>query len=189
MDLSERPRVRDRPAQYAVLGVDVGKLNDRTVIAVVHPVEEWTGRTRHIGHEPSWGSCQNCTPELRWRHDVRGMETIPLGKPYPAQASRVVDLAIGVLGHPSIEWVFVPTDATGVGGSFVDALRQDIMDRGLERVYVVPVTIGSGEADACKGSFSSGRVWVSATALMSRLKSTSPTSDRIGNRSSVLARR
>src|SRR5439155_1515060 len=68
------------------------------------------------------------------------------------------------------DWMFLSTDATGVGGSFVDALREDIMNRGLERIYVVPITIGSGEGDACKGSFSSGRVWVSATALMSRLK-------------------
>lgn len=167
----DKPYVPDRPADYAVVGVDVGKVSDPTVLAVVQPVETWSGRITHRDHDPQWSPCDGCSPELRWRHDVRGMVTLPLGTPYPEQARRIMEVAAAVLERPEVGRVYVPTDATGVGASLVDALREELLERGTERIYVVSVTIGAGEADACSGSFAGGRAWVSATCLMTRLRS------------------
>ena len=50
MNATERNAiVRDQPANYLVVGIDVGQSNDQTAPVEARPVRQWTGGTHHTG--------------------------------------------------------------------------------------------------------------------------------------------
>jgi hypothetical protein len=98
------------------VGVDLGKTRDHTAIAVV------TYTTTGYG------------PNVNKYLDVRGLERVPLGTPYPEVVERLERLVRG-LGACCLV-----VDATGVGAPVVDSIRRSRV--GCE---VCAVTITGGE--------------------------------------------
>jgi hypothetical protein len=106
------------------LGVDLGQKCDFTAIAVVE-------RREHIPH---YLVTQWTGPVTLY--DLRHLERLPLGMPYPKAVQRVADLT----REPSIQnRCTVVVDSTGVGAPVVDALRNSNL-----RAELVPVTITGG---------------------------------------------
>ncbi len=89
-----------------VVGADIGQAHDPTALAVVESVAEV--------------------------RQVRHLERLPLGTPYPQVVSRIADVVRAV---PGAELV---VDATGVGRPIVDQLRSAVSE-------VIAVTITAGK--------------------------------------------
>ncbi len=108
------------------LGVDLGQKQDYTAIAVV---ERWERQ----GELDRW----SLERPLEVGHNLRHLEKLALGTPYPEVVGRVRDLARSgaVAGRCA-----VVADATGVGGPVIDMLRG--ADLGCE---LTAVTITGGE--------------------------------------------
>jgi hypothetical protein len=109
------------------IGLDLGQKGDFTAIVVV---EEW---------EEAVGGVDRVTYELKRvrRLDVRHLERVPLGTPYPEVVERVCDL----VRSPELKGKCVlVVDATGVGGPVVDLLRRAPLE-----AWLTPVTITGGE--------------------------------------------
>jgi hypothetical protein len=86
------------------VGVDIGQRRDPTAIAVVEQVER---RDSEI------------------HHDVRHLERLDLGTPYPGVAKRVAEVVQGVHAKTSGEAPTLYVDATGVGTPIVDVLKDE----------------------------------------------------------------
>jgi hypothetical protein len=163
--------VKEQPAPYIQVGMDVGKSADPSVVIVDHPVEEPTGEVQHSGHEIGWGTCgPGCGPITRWRHDIRVIRALPLGMPYPEQSRRAVEIIVRALERAHLDEAYWIVDATGPGAAMVDHLRDELARRSISNVVVVPLIIGSGDVEGIKGSLWSRQIWASSNALMSRLR-------------------
>src|SRR5216684_2488894 len=109
------------------VGLDLGQKGDPSAIAVV---EEWWEAV---------GGVDRVTYELRTtrRLDVRYLERVPLGTPYPEVVEQVCDL----VRSPELKGRCVlVVDSTGVGAPVVDLLRRAPLE-----AWLVPVTITGGE--------------------------------------------
>lgn len=108
-------RIPARAVSRFVMGVDLGQSNDPTAISVIHhtvtPLDDWA-----ISYDDDGRACQ--TRQLSaTRFDVRALERVPLGTPYPSVVARVADL----LDRPPLrEGCDLVIDETGVGRAVAD---------------------------------------------------------------------
>lgn len=128
------------------IGVDVGKQRDPTAVAVV---------------ESEWREVDGRTEA---HFNVRHLERLPLGTPYPEVVERIARITDQVRAK-SGERPMVFVDSTGVGGPVVDLLRERVQS-GL----VVPVTFTAG--DRRTESWEDGflRVSLGKSLMVSRLQ-------------------
>lgn len=139
------------PRTYAV-GVDVGQAHDPTAICVVEKIEA-------INYPP--GTAPNVPPKFNVRH----LERLRLGMPYPQQVSYVA----GLVARPGLSerepgvWV----DYTGVGRPVFDLFREARVPR------LKGVTITSGQQATVDGQ----RHNVPKVQLVSRLQALLHTGD------------
>lgn len=110
------------------VGLDLGKKHDHTAIAVVERVDV----ARPYGE-----------PELRGL-EIRWLERVPLGTPYPVVVARVREIVRRV---SLLDSCVLVVDGTGVGTPVVDLLRAAGL--GCE---LTPVTITGGERSRQTGS-------------------------------------
>lgn len=132
-----------------LVGVDLGQTNDYTAIAVLQRVERNTGRTRPTalqwlaGHEET-------APVVESAYEVRHLERLPLGTPYPAQVDRVTKIIEAVNDQEGLKrrkgTARLVVDQTGVGRPVVDMLRK-AGHRGL-----VGISIHGGDQATKDGS-------------------------------------
>ena len=112
------------------IGVDVGQKSDPTAIAVVEAFpQESPGQRRE------------------YRFEVRVIQRLLLGTPYPSVAERLADLVTNLTNHPVAPNHAAPSltmliDATGVGAPIVDLMRDAL--RG-SRCRLTPVVFVHGE--------------------------------------------
>ena len=115
---------------YSFLGVDLGQMNDFTALSVLQTQE----RPRH----PRWlvyGVDSEPPGPAHRSYDLRYLERVALGTPYPA----VVDQVQAMREHLARAGeVSVVVDATGVGAPVVDLFER-------EGVPVIPVSITGGD--------------------------------------------
>lgn len=98
-----------------LIGVDLGQAQDYTALTVLQRDKTDTGNT----------------------YQVRHLERLPLGTPYPAQVHRVAELFVSVkaLGAGTPRLI---VDQTGVGRPVVDMLRE----AGMTDLLAVTITAG-----------------------------------------------
>lgn len=89
------------------VGVDFGRNGDRTAIAAVESVPAPPDANRRLPR-----------PFL----DVRFLDRLPLGMPYPEQISRLA----GLLEHDELGGARLAVDATGVGVAVADLMREQL---------------------------------------------------------------
>jgi hypothetical protein len=116
-----------------VVGVDLGQSVDSTAVSVIHhtrtPLQSWS-----ITEAKSANHYSVMKQDICEFFDVRHLERLPLGVPYPEQVQRVADI---VARPPLRSGVEIVVDQTGVGAAVAD-----LFDRaGLHPVRVV---IGAG---------------------------------------------
>ncbi|MBP1844467.1 hypothetical protein J2046_002726 [Rhizobium petrolearium] len=120
------------PAQASdrfVMGVDLGQSNDPTAISVIHhsvtPLDDWELNR----------SIRETRQKVKEHFDVRHLERVPLGTPYPQIVQRVADL----LGRPPLrDGCDLVVDETGVGRAV-----SDIFETAGMRPQRVAITAGS----------------------------------------------
>ena len=123
------------PNRYFV-GLDLGQAQDFTALAVLTR-PRLTGRESSVERKPPYA--------------VPHLQRFPLGTPYPAIVSAVVDL----LRTPQLRGSMLVVDQTGVGRPVVDMLRDGM--RGRVTGHLVPVTITGGH-DVTRGERAEYRV-------------------------------
>ena len=136
----ERERIPAEPMQRYVMGVDLGQSLDYTAVSVIDhsvtPLDDW--------------DVNEATGKIKQRvaeyFDVRHLERLPLGMPYPQQVAHVKTL----LARPPLRdsEVAVVLDQTGCGAPVADIAEQ----AGLRPIRV---TFTSGYEPQ-----GSGRKWV-----------------------------
>jgi len=134
------------PPSY-LIGVDLGQANDYTAIAVLQRDTQPTGRTetRLTTLTPtSYGTRR--APQTESTYQVRHLERLPLGTPYPQQVERVTQV-LAQVEQQLREWRLsnyyseqprsprLVVDQTGVGRPVVDMLRS-AGHRGLTAVSI-----------------------------------------------------
>lgn len=133
---------------YFVVGVDLGQAHDYTAIAVTQLGQCDTGRetTRVTNYLDVNAHAQ---PLLENTYDVRHLERMPLGTPYPQQVERVRRIVTELRDRPDVIFqegiVRLVVDQTGVGRPVVDMLRQ----AGLRDL--IAVSIHGGDATTRAG--------------------------------------
>lgn len=97
--------------RYA-LGVDVGQAHDPTALAVV----------ARVTTEVTWPGAEHLNPHPKPRYEVRHLERLPLGKPYPSQ----VDYVASLLQRDPLARLrpTITVDYTGVGRPVLDMFRE-----------------------------------------------------------------
>ncbi len=112
-----------------VMGVDLGQSNDPTAICVIHhsirPLEDW-----EIVRER-----RETRQKYREYFDVRHLERVPLGTPYPQVVQRVGDL---LCRPPLKDEAELVIDETGVGRAVAD-----IFETAGMRPQKVAITAGN----------------------------------------------
>lgn len=104
-------RIPARAKDRWIVGVDLGQTTDPTAIAVMHhrvvPLETWTPNAKG-----------QCFKQDRTEHfDVRHLERLPLGLPYPVQVQHVANL----LTRPPLNaGCTLIADESGVGRAVCD---------------------------------------------------------------------
>jgi len=112
------------------IGLDLGQKGDYTAIAIV---EQWTEGLG--GVDPA-----TFEPRTKTWLDVRHLERLPLGTPYPDVVERVCD----VVRSPQLKGnCALVVDATGVGVPVVDLLRRSSLG-----CTMLAVTITGGDRQA-----------------------------------------
>ena len=102
-----------------ILGVDLGQAHDFTALAVIERGQRPTGRPPkpiRSGHSVWYPQ------EVESTYDVRHLERLPRGTPYPQQVERVTRLIEHTRNTTGFEPRLV-VDQTGVGRPVVDMLR------------------------------------------------------------------
>jgi hypothetical protein len=98
-----------------IVGCDVGQSQDASAIAVVHhstrALETWTPH-----HPKSQNYTGRLVQNVKQCFDLRALERIPLGTPYPEQVRRVEQ----IMAHPRPRDADLLVDATGVGSAIAD---------------------------------------------------------------------
>lgn len=148
----------NRPPEY-LIGVDLGQAHDHTAIAVLERTRQQTGRTttQLVG---AWGDLTTKqVPQLESIYQVRHLDRLPLGSPYPEQVEAVGKVLQAVQAAQREEardqWrsrrETLPeprliVDQTGVGRPVVDMLKQ------AGHKHLTAVTIHGGDATTREGS-------------------------------------
>jgi len=122
-------RIPAEPIDEFVLGVDLGQSIDPTALSLVHrqqsPLETWD-----IDHDH-----RVTKQKVHDQFDVRHLERLPLGKPYP----EVVQYVAALLRRPPLdEGCLLVIDETGVGRAVGDIFDE----AGLEPIRIT-ITAGS----------------------------------------------
>ena len=105
----------------AVIGIDIGKMRDPTAIAVAE------AERREVGSR------------IETHFNVRHLERLPLGTPYPQVVERIARITDQVRARTG-ERPAVFVDSTGVGQPIVDLLRGQ-----AQSGVIVPVTFTAGD--------------------------------------------
>lgn len=110
-----------------LIGVDLGQTNDYTAVAVMQRGERDSGykRTRLT----NWYTGNlNTSPVMEGVYEVRHLERLPLGTPYPEQVERVSEIVAAVNALEELRRrdrkARLVVDQTGVGRPVVDMLRK-----------------------------------------------------------------
>ena len=112
------------------LGIDLGQRQDHSAIAVLKRHTQLTGDRDPVTYKPYE------VTTLVLSH----IERLPLNMPYPELIWKIKDL----LANPNIERDHrIAIDATGVGGPFLDFLRQNGVNRNL---FAVSITSGETQS-------------------------------------------
>lgn len=141
--------VPKHPPGY-IVGVDLGQARDYTAICVLEYTDRQTGRSRQrrVGNWAT-GGASDLVPETEHVYQVRHLERLPLGTPYPEQAERVAAVINRVKALQREQHVWpqpepkaprLVADQTGVGRPVVDMLRA--LD--LRGLYAVTIHGGDG---------------------------------------------
>ncbi|MDQ3653974.1 MAG: hypothetical protein M3457_02695 [Chloroflexota bacterium] len=145
-----------RPSPAICIGVDIGQKVDPTTIVVTEAI-----KVERPGRKPDY------------RFEVRHMERLPIGTPYPDVGTRIAEVVANLEARPvppimSLPRLHMVVDATGVGRPVVDILRDALHG---SRVKVKAATFTHG--DRMTGTwYSSNTEWVVGKAfLVSRLQS------------------
>ncbi|MGV3553203.1 hypothetical protein [Rhizobium sp.] len=130
-------RIRVEPTRRYIVGVDIGQSMDPTAICVLeHSVEPTGDCSIQYGTLTSKGVVQE---KAEVRYDVRHLERIPLGTPYPEVAAYVRTLLVRPPLHDRADLVL---DETGVGRAVADIFE----DQGMSPVRVA-ITAGNDVTD------------------------------------------
>src|SRR5690348_1316268 len=116
------------------IGVDLGQAKDYTAIAIIERVAR-KGDFDHVYR----------VHEMHWDLQLRYLERVPLGVPYPDIAARVVRITEA---KPILGICHVAVDATGVGRPVVDMLR-----RANPKGLLQPVWVSSGHMETKEDGF------------------------------------
>lgn len=128
-----------QPWQRYIVGLDLGQAHDFTALTIVQHSIEPTGDVE-IQHG-RLGGPGRLIEKAKLRFDVRHLERLPLGMPYPEVADYVRELLIRPPLHDEAELV---ADGTGVGRAVLDIFEE----RGMSPVRV---TITSGNEETYQG--------------------------------------
>lgn len=143
------------PPEY-LIGVDLGQTNDYTAICVLEVNARDTGRTKTRLTDSFSGIGTRQVPETEGSYQVRHLDRLPLGTPYPEQVETVSSVLERIRQHQAENaspWQSDPkprpprliVDQTGVGRPVVDMLRA-AGHKGL-----TAVTIHGGDATSREG--------------------------------------
>ena len=102
-----------------ILGVDLGQASDFTALTVLERGQRPTGRHKKVVN--AFGGVRY-PPEFESTYQVRHLERLPRGTPYPQQVERVTRLVEQTRSTTGLEPRLV-VDQTGVGRPVVDMLR------------------------------------------------------------------
>lgn len=124
-----------------IIGVDLGQTHDYTAVAVLERHVRPTGRT--VGRlQGGWELSVKQVPQVEGHYQVRHLERLPLGTPYPQQVKRVHKIHQDISNFPDMKFherrPRLVVDQTGVGRPVVDMLRQE----GLRSLTAVSITGG-----------------------------------------------
>jgi len=148
--LKDRGGLPPIPQRPFILGLDIGKYNDPSALALVQRVDSFGPR------DPVTMTCPHS-----WALHVRALKRFPLGRPYPALARDIS----AIFGHADLHGrSALVVDATGVGEPVVDLIREQLRDT-QRRVSLVPVVITSGGAV----TWSAGRAHVPRADILASL--------------------
>lgn len=132
-----------------LVGVDLGQASDYTAISVLQRGERDTGHTKQRTANYSTGRTVT-TRVMEGTYDVRHLERMPLGTPYPTQVERVARIVKDLRNRDDVLFgrgsVRLVVDQTGVGRPVVDMLRQ----AGLRDL--IAVSIHGGDTSTNEGS-------------------------------------
>jgi hypothetical protein len=127
-------RVHARTVDLFVVGVDLGQSQDWTAIAVVQhstrTLPTWTPHKARYGDGTG-----RLVQDMETFFDLRALERIPLGTPYPQQIERVEE----IMSRPRLRGSDIIIDGTGVGSAVCD-----LFDQGPLRPIRVVITGGHG---------------------------------------------
>ncbi len=124
------PRLAARAVDRWVVGIDLGKAQDSTALAVVHhtvqPLETWTPNP----------TAKNWKQDRTQRFDLLHLQRLPLGMSYVAQVAAIRE----ILEREPLR-NFAPDsvwDQTGVGAAVVDIAK----NAGIPRMHRIVITSG-----------------------------------------------
>jgi hypothetical protein len=114
MNRSDWPQHAVRAVDKWILGVDLGQSTDPTALCALNhrivPVDDWTQDDK-----------AQCWRQAKTEHfDVRHLQRLPLGMPYPEQVQHVAN----VLSRPPLVGARLVIDETGVGRAVADIFDQ-----------------------------------------------------------------
>jgi hypothetical protein len=125
-------RIPARTVDLFVVGVDLGQSQDWTAIAVIQhstrALPTWTPRKARYGDGTG-----RLVQDTETFFDLRALERIPLGTPYPKQVARVEE----IMSMPRLRGSDTIIDGTGVGSAVCD-----LFDQGPLRPIRVVITGG-----------------------------------------------
>lgn len=129
-----------------IAGIDIGQVQDATAVAIIERVRPAARPGLHHGLvEQAKDEARRIATKLELRH----LERIPLGTPYPEQVQRLREL----LQHPRIAGVQTYLDATGVGlGPFQMLKREGVRD-----LHAIKITGSTGPAKRVPGGWNVGK--------------------------------
>lgn len=122
-----------KPSRW-VAALDVGKSQDPSAVAIVEK--------RACLLEPLTFNADKRSMPWEWRFDVRHLERLPLGMPYPEQVEHVRRL----LATAPLQRATLVVDGTGVGAAVTDLFRA-----AGSRVEAVTITAGSEATEPHSG--------------------------------------
>ena len=129
------------PGHAFFVGLDLGQTHDPTAVAVLERATTLTGAIDPVTFARA----------SRTTLDVRHLERLPLGTPYPEVVRQVLARVTALQGHGRTT---VVVDATGVGAPVLDLLREEFRAAGLGGCPIAPVVI-TGGAQASR----TGKAW------------------------------
>jgi hypothetical protein len=155
--------------RFTVVGLDIGQRRDYSALAIIEVIPERTGEVIHLDHEPPFGTCQRCRPQLEDVFYVRDIGRLKLGTRYPAVGQHVADVVVTLNDRGIRPYLLV--DVTGVGRPVLDIIEPKLAKTD---VYVSAVTFTGG--DKLHGHLGSPEISMPKQLLVSRLQALMQTS-------------